>query len=276
MDKKSFEREARYIVIKLTDLNKLRGDQTETLRQELAKVSRRLPKRECVVVEHDWPEYNLVWMMLEHRMAGKPVPDFNAVREVEALRELSVTNIMLDVTPGASGMGEEVYAKSVADVERVLGEQGDRIEELEGQLASTNAGKEAYAQNAIDLQLRNTKLAELLRSLRAKLCFSAADVLAADWLLSGPVERQKPVAWMALNRDGYPEKCLPSDPEGFPVYRGSAAPLVSAPKTCTSCNGTGDLIDAIGDWRGYCSCPDGEALKNKPAPVAPNQGDADE
>lgn len=92
-----FKREARYIVIKLSDLNKLRGTQTEALRQELATVSRRLPKRECVVVESDWPEYHFVWLMLEHRMAGYPVPDFNAVKcaadvqaaqsELAALRE---------------------------------------------------------------------------------------------------------------------------------------------------------------------------------------------
>lgn len=36
---------------------------------------------------------------------------------------------------------------------------------------------------------------------------------------------QHPVAWMAMNRDGYPEKCLPSDPEGFPVYRSPPAPV---------------------------------------------------
>ena len=40
---------------------------------------------------------------------------------------------------------------------------------------------------------------------------------------------------------------------------------------CTSCYGSGDLIDAIGDWRGYCSCPAGVELKNRPA--AQHQGD---
>lgn len=65
-----FKREARYIVIKLADLNKLRGGQTEALRQELAKVSRRLPKRECLVIESDWPEYEPVWQMIERRVTG--------------------------------------------------------------------------------------------------------------------------------------------------------------------------------------------------------------
>lgn len=34
---------------------------------------------------------------------------------------------------------------------------------------------------------------------------------------------------------------------------------------CTCCDGSGDLIDLTGEWRGYCVCPAGVALKNKPA-----------
>lgn len=26
---------------------------------------------------------------------------------------------------------------------------------------------------------------------------------------------------------------------------------------CTSCDGSGEYTDAIGDWRGYCRCPSG-------------------
>ena len=40
--------------------------------------------------------------------------------------------------------------------------------------------------------------------------------------------------------------------------------LLDADK-CTSCDGSGEYIDAIGDWRGYCVCPAGVALENKPA-----------
>ena len=35
---------------------------------------------------------------------------------------------------------------------------------------------------------------------------------------------------------------------------------------CTSCDGSGEYIDAIGDWRGYCSCAAGVELKNKQSP----------
>lgn len=56
--------------------------------------------------------------------------------EVERLRKLSVTNIMLDVVPGEDGMGHEVYAKSVADVENALSSTGERL----GHLAIWHAG----------------------------------------------------------------------------------------------------------------------------------------
>lgn len=45
-------------------------------------------------------------------------------------------------------------------------------------------------------------------------------------------------------------------------------PPAPAAAECTSCDGSGEYIDAIGDWRGYCSCPAGVELKNRPAPVA--------
>jgi hypothetical protein len=66
----NFQREDRYIVIKRSDLEKLRGGQTEGLRQQLAKVSPLIPKRECLVIESDWPEYGPAWQMIEQRMTG--------------------------------------------------------------------------------------------------------------------------------------------------------------------------------------------------------------
>ena len=74
-----FQREDRYIVLKL---NRMAKDEVEYLRDCQAKAM-----VDCVVVEHDWPEYHLVWAMLEHRMAGKPVPDFNAWRRADELQQ---------------------------------------------------------------------------------------------------------------------------------------------------------------------------------------------
>lgn len=75
-----FAREDRYIVLKLKRLPK---DEAEYLRDCHPKAM-----VECVVVESDWPEYQLVWAMIEHRMAGKPVPDFSLWRRADALQAL--------------------------------------------------------------------------------------------------------------------------------------------------------------------------------------------
>lgn len=82
MNNKEFQREDRYVVVKL---KKLTHTQERHLRSCLHGEG--INTVESVVVEKDWPEYHLVWMMLEHRMAGKPVPDFNAVRHVDEIQK---------------------------------------------------------------------------------------------------------------------------------------------------------------------------------------------
>jgi hypothetical protein len=74
-----FQREDRYIVIKRSDLERLRGGQTEGLRQQLSKVYPLLPKRQCAVIESDWPEFEQVWRMIEARAAGNPLPDYDTL-----------------------------------------------------------------------------------------------------------------------------------------------------------------------------------------------------
>lgn len=51
------------------------------------------------------------------------------LERIEELQKLSVTNIMLSISPCWDGMGEEVYAKSVADVEDKLGKMGEELED---------------------------------------------------------------------------------------------------------------------------------------------------
>lgn len=82
MDNKEFEREDRYAVIKY---KKLTNHQWTIVPELLEKFDK--ARVDCVVVEKDWPEYHLVWAMLEHRMAGKPVPDFNLWRQADDLQQ---------------------------------------------------------------------------------------------------------------------------------------------------------------------------------------------
>lgn len=69
----TFRRENRYLVIKHKDLDKL----LRSLRDEFKGVATKVcddirdirgANRACVVVESDWPEYEIVWQMIEARM----------------------------------------------------------------------------------------------------------------------------------------------------------------------------------------------------------------
>jgi hypothetical protein len=92
-----FHREDRYIVIKRNDLKKVPVSYRSSLVDPMFSLLSHLPHRECVVVESDWPEYHLVWAMIEHRMAGKPVPDFNLWRRANELQErLNVADQKID------------------------------------------------------------------------------------------------------------------------------------------------------------------------------------
>jgi len=75
MDAKEFKREDRYAVIKYKKLSSTQWTKLPTMLDSFASAC-----VDCVVIEKDWPEYNFVWLMIEHRMAGFPVPDFNAVK----------------------------------------------------------------------------------------------------------------------------------------------------------------------------------------------------
>lgn len=74
----AFEREERYIVLKITDvLTHLNQSEIDQLRhmQRTVEGGRALagkPVLRCVVVEKDWPEYDPTWAAIEARVsAGK-------------------------------------------------------------------------------------------------------------------------------------------------------------------------------------------------------------
>lgn len=76
-----FEREQRYIVIKLSDLraSEISGDDLQALNRVCQSVANnreqtgKQPLR-CVVVESDWPEYEPTWQAIEQRVAGTTPP----------------------------------------------------------------------------------------------------------------------------------------------------------------------------------------------------------
>lgn len=73
---KSFKRESRYVVLKITDIEMgLTDHQKNVLFSlcaivEASRLDRGKSDFRCVVVEQDWPEYEPVWKMIENRMSG--------------------------------------------------------------------------------------------------------------------------------------------------------------------------------------------------------------
>lgn len=74
----NFKREDRYIVLKRSDLMNLSRIGWNNLdniaaihndyRDEIGKL-----RLECVVVESDWPEYEIVWKMIEDRIKNDKI-----------------------------------------------------------------------------------------------------------------------------------------------------------------------------------------------------------
>lgn len=137
--------------------------------------------------------------------------------EVERLRELSVTNIMLDVVPG-DGSGHEVYAKSVQDVVDKLGQMGDRIEQQESVQAELNEAMKLVLDERDDLRAELAKRDALLAKARwvmneatddegaisaaqfeseCAALVAAIDALSASAEPSAPVERDERAAFEA-------------------------------------------------------------------------------
>lgn len=73
-----FKREERYIVIKHADADAvLTQPEQATLYRLCTKILAHRQKRgkvplQCVVVEHDWPEFEPTWKAIEERMSKEP------------------------------------------------------------------------------------------------------------------------------------------------------------------------------------------------------------
>jgi len=61
-----------------------------------------------------------------------------ANKRIAELEKLSVTNIMVSVVPGYDGQGEEVFAKSVSEVEKLISDAYVSVDELESEVAESD------------------------------------------------------------------------------------------------------------------------------------------
>lgn len=90
-----------------------------------------------------------------------------AVNKVDALQELSVTNILLDVVPGHDGMGREVFAKSVAEVCEKLGDFAMQSEDIQQSLTDTERRLHEVADYCATVEQRNADLEKLIAEAHA-------------------------------------------------------------------------------------------------------------
>ncbi|THF64354.1 hypothetical protein [Pseudothauera rhizosphaerae] len=76
----SFVREERYLVIKIKDAREYLDAQDQHLLDEIAqrvefgRIGAGKSCLQCVVVEHDWPEYEPTWTAIEARMTANEHP----------------------------------------------------------------------------------------------------------------------------------------------------------------------------------------------------------
>lgn len=88
---------------------------TETLKEEMDRLHREFSAMS--------PLKQRMWLM--QHAAASPVEQLAAAPIPE---DCDVRNILLDVVPGEDGEGQEVYARNVADVERLLSEMGEKLD----------------------------------------------------------------------------------------------------------------------------------------------------
>lgn len=98
-----FERENRYIVLKIKDLERLNPVLLEELTGTLSAIANltTMPQREYVVIESDWPEYEPVWKMLEDRVNGERAAysmEYDMTTNHDALREALEPFAAIDLT----------------------------------------------------------------------------------------------------------------------------------------------------------------------------------
>lgn len=170
-----FKREDRYTVIKHTDIGRIPHKAQLSARRNLRSIHEELfkagaPARSFVVVESDWPEYNFVWLMLEHRMAGYPVPDFNAVK---CAADVAVAQSQL----AASLATNESLSAELAWSENDSRDQSKEIAALREELTKADPAGSfdkhmQYMQENIELkqrladaERRNSELVDLLKSM---------------------------------------------------------------------------------------------------------------
>lgn len=125
--------------------------------------------------------------------------------EIASLKALSVTNILIDIVPG-DGSGQEVYAKSVADVVGLISRLSEKAEDsdsLKAQLAACKKDAETSKLSHIDREcLRIGR--EIQR---------AAGLLPVCYEIN--IQIEKDAGWVTLCDSNGDEQCFSDTSDGI-------------------------------------------------------------
>lgn len=140
------ELEDRYIVLKRKDLKGLRGALVKTLTaicgfHDVKRQKRGVEPLQCLVIEKDWPEYEIVLKMLSERVDGAiatPVKHSHYKKDVSHLKTIDIYRILelfenvphaighaikKLLVPGIRGGGKDVeqdYREAIDSIQREL------------------------------------------------------------------------------------------------------------------------------------------------------------
>ncbi|VBP34724.1 Uncharacterised protein [Burkholderia pseudomallei] len=110
---------------------------TETLKEEMDRLHREFSAM-SPLKQRMWRMQHAAASAVE-QPAAAPIPE-----------DCDVRNILLDVVPGEDGEGQEVYARNVADVERLLSEMGEKLDAAKQPAPSPADERAALPEDRID------------------------------------------------------------------------------------------------------------------------------
>ena len=133
------------------------------------------------------------------------------VAEVERLKKMSVANIMVRIVPGYDGGGEEIYAKSVEEVNAVMSDLSQRLDDVETDRDDWKA-RALKAEQAAP----NTELVTLVERC-AKVMKAAADQ-TQDSVVANALYAQAEIAGKTvLSIAATPPQPAAQEPVAFPM-----------------------------------------------------------
>jgi hypothetical protein len=191
-----FQREDRYIVIKRKDLLNVPVNYRRHLVDPMFSLLNHLPRREFVVVESDWPEYQLVWAMIKARVSGEPLSFSLPHRMIKTEQSSDEYDMHADAHNACLDQCAQVVAGLRAEIQR----QAEQFKEWQ---AGHHANYVKAADERDRLQAENAALKQ-----RSDIADQRADELARKTKLYDQLQRGAellPEGWMItveIERDG--------------------------------------------------------------------------